>query len=176
MIWLLVAGGLCAPALRAVGSAGLAPGPRCGDFVLATEAATAPWSWGEAEYTGALPDAYEVRLSWVRLSSDARGPHEVHLPGGALLVKTGGFGFYESEAQFARDGWAALPGHSLHHEHALRIRQRGRTVEVWIDGRFLARHTFASGAARRRLAVATKGYGGVRGRVLVRAFSLVPLQ
>ncbi len=172
-----LADGTCkhSAALEPEGTSWLAPLPECGSYVLATEGAQSPWSWGAGILKGTLPDAYELSLRYRRLTHDRR-PVEFHLPGGAVLISEVAWGFYESEAQFARDRWTTLAGHSNLREHRVRIVQRGKTVQVWLDGSLLGTRTFTAITARRQLRIGLKGYQGVRARVLLRDVKVRPAQ
>jgi len=191
MRWLATAIGVCVWAAAATatadttckesarfvaeGSASLAPVAECGSYILATEAAQSPWSWGSAIYRGPLPASYELSLRYTRLTADRR-PVEFHLPGGVVLISSRAFGFYESEAQFARDSWTKIPSHTNLREHTVRIVHKQRHAHVWLDGKLLGDKEFRDRGASRVLRIGLKGYQGVRARVLLRDVRVRPAQ
>lgn len=164
----------CGPQLwRAEGSSWLAPTARCGSYILSTEAAALPWSWAAASYTKKVPTEFVVQLRYLRLTPDQAATFEVHVPGGAVLFKPGRVGFYESEGQFARDGWRKVP--ATFKERRVRIEQRGKRITVWFDQQKVT-WTFAASGGKREIKIAAKGYPGLRSRVRLREVRVDPLQ
>ena len=145
----------------------------CDDRVLATEAGEAPWSWGAVQYGEELPAAFELSFRYRRLTPDQDATFEVHLPGGALLLKAARYGLYRSEAQFNRDGWTPLA--PARGERAVRLSVRARDVEVWLDGERAVACERPTGV-QAILQIAAKGHPGLRSRVYLRGLSLRPLQ
>lgn len=138
----------------------------CDAFVITGDSATAPWSWGEAEL--ALEAAPALRVSFHARALQSARTLEVRAPGLSVLLRQGGYGFYESEQQFARDGWKTLAGHSIYDPHTLEVERRGHAVTLWIDGERIASYQAGAPATPWRLAIGGKGYGGVAPRFLVR--------
>lgn len=148
----------------------------CGRFVLSTDAPDGGFGWGSATLEGDLPPAFEVTLFWQRLSPDSVRSLEVHVAGGALLLRDRAYGFYETDPQFAKRGWIDVAGLDTRREHHVRLVQRGRRLQAWIDGRPLGEHTLAARPERQRLRLALKGYRGLRGRMRFRDLFVTPLQ
>ncbi len=144
-------GAACAAAVTVDGFATdagstLAPGATCDELVLTGDATDGAFSWGAARDRRELPAAYEVRVQWQRLTGDGHRPLELHLPGGALMIRDGSYGFYESDARFVADGgWRPLPGHDTRRLHAVRVRgDRDGTIEAWVDDVALGRYRFTT--------------------------------
>ena len=143
----------------------LAPGPGCGEWLIATDANEGMFSWGRARLGRDLPDAYELRLRWQRLSADGHRPLELHVPGGGVLIRDGSYAFYESDARFtAEGGWRPLPGHDTRQQHELRLVQRGMAIELWVDGASLGSYRFTQRPESGRVRVGLKGERGYRAR------------
>jgi len=108
------------------------------------------FSWGRARLGRDLPDAYELRLRWQRLSADGHRPLELHVPGGGVLIRDGSYAFYESDARFtAEGGWRV---------------QRGMAIELWVDGASLGSYRFTQRPESGRVRVGLKGERGYRAR------------
>lgn len=166
--------GLPASAFAPGDGSRLATTGACDAFVFTGNAATSPWSWGDAVLREAVPEAYRLTVRMRPLSGVRT--LEIAVPGGVVMLHQGGFGFYESEQQFAATGWQALAGYSMHAEHVIAVRHQGRRVELTIDGTIVGETTFADRPTGRNLRLGAKGYGGMRPRVLVRGVRVEPLQ
>jgi hypothetical protein len=153
----------------------VAPVGRCGGFVLTTDGSAARFSWGAAVWQGNVPPDYELRVRVRRLTPDVQRTFELFVPGGAVLVRSGEVAFYESEAQFALGGWHPVPGLDLAVDQDVVVRHRGRDAVLVIGGRELLRHRFSTRPVDGGLRLGMKGYRGLRARVLVSSFAVVPI-
>ncbi|MCK6507129.1 hypothetical protein L6R53_27800 [Myxococcota bacterium] len=104
-------------------------------WVLTTDASDYPFSYGRvvAEQQELGPDL-TVRVRWQRLTGEGDLPMELFVPGGALMVRDGAWGFYESTVQAANDPWVEVPGFDVHLAHDVVLTLRGHEVRVQIDG------------------------------------------
>ena len=140
-------------------------------WAFTTDGAPGTFSWGQVWLEPAPPEVFEVRIQWEALR-DVAYSLEVILPGGFLLLRDGRFGFWESNAQFADDGWSKAPSLDVGRRHEIVVRQKGRDVEVLHDGRVLATHRFAARPENARVALGAKAPPSTRGRVLIRRIEM----
>ena len=154
----------------------VSPSPRCDELVLTTDAGAGPFSWGQIDLVDDMPPRFELSLVWQRLTSDDHLSLELGIPGGRFMLRRDGYGFYESDAQFAEyGGYQPLAGHTNLRANRIRLRQEGRAVQAWVDGEPLPPFQWSTQPGPITLDLALKGLSGHRSRVRVREFRITRL-
>ncbi len=151
---------------------------RCGGFVIATAGNSlgGGFSWGSIRLRDKPPAHYRIDVRWRRLSADSDRTLEVFAHGVGVLLADGKYGFYETDAQFATDGWKRLPSYTTLREHAIALERKGAQLTLHVDGRLVASYTLKRAASKGEVRLGLKGYGATRARVLVRELSVTELE
>lgn len=152
----------------------IAAGPRCGVFVGATDRKALAFSYGSFLVERSVTAPYEFSLTWRRLSPDHRAI-ELQLLGAILLFKDDQVGLWVDDQRFTLDGWRPAPGYRIHEERTVRVVQRARDVEAWVDGVRVGRWELEAPDAGGRVGVALKGAPGARATLRFADVSVRPL-
>ena len=149
----------------------------CGSYILSTDSAmNVPFSWGQMTWPEPAPENFRVDLTWRRLTPDTRRSVELHVPGGAVMIREGQWSYFESNSTFAASGgYKPLVGHDASAEHTLRLEQRAGAVRLWVDGQELPPTNWGSRPEDGEVTVALKGEPGMRSRVWIRSVRVTVL-
>jgi len=145
----------------------------CNTYILTSDAAAGVLSRARATWLRAPTRPYRLTLTVQRLDADAERSVAVGLLGGWLLLRTGAWGFYEGEPEFARDGWQAAPFVDPRRETRLEIEEGLNGVSIRIDGHALPRWQPKRNELRLRFEL--KAAPGERARMRVADLRLEPL-
>lgn len=164
----LVAGPARAEVWKA-GRGSLAHGRAADSYVLSSDGAPGRYSEGSMIVREPVAVPYVLSARWRRLGPEAGRSLHVHVAGGVVLIKSGAIALWAYDDVAVPDSdWRPLPGYREHDEHAIRVAQDARGIDVAIDGTVVAHYALATTRARAPIGFGMKAAPGARTAIYLR--------